>query len=116
MTTVKTQGIGPVGPWFTHHLKMDPATFDFEICVPLCSSVTPVGRVKPGVWPATKVARAVYHGPFEKLGAAWNEFDTWLKVNGHAPRADLYGCYVAVSESSPDPANWRTELNRPLID
>src|SRR5258706_2207156 len=35
IAAVKAQGIGPTGPWFTHHLKMDPATFDFEICVPV---------------------------------------------------------------------------------
>jgi hypothetical protein len=33
MAAVNAQGIGPAGPWFTHHLKMDPAIFDFEICV-----------------------------------------------------------------------------------
>jgi len=35
MAAVKAQGVGPAGPWFTHHLKMNPATFDFEICVPV---------------------------------------------------------------------------------
>src|SRR5262249_36836316 len=45
MTAVTQQGIGPIGPWFTHHLKMDPDTFDFEICVPVSAPVTPVGCV-----------------------------------------------------------------------
>ena len=31
MAAVKAQGSAPSGPWFTHHLKMDPAIFDFEI-------------------------------------------------------------------------------------
>jgi hypothetical protein len=31
MAAVAAQGIAPAGPWFTHHLRMDPATFDFEI-------------------------------------------------------------------------------------
>jgi effector-binding domain-containing protein len=115
LAAVKAQGIGPAGPWFTHHLNMDPATFDFEICVPVTAPVAAVGRVKPGQWPATKVARTVYRGPFEGLGAAWGEFDAWIKANGHTPGTDLYECYVAGPESSPDPANWRTELNRPLI-
>lgn len=25
MATVTAQGAGPAGPWFSHHLKMDPA-------------------------------------------------------------------------------------------
>lgn len=47
----------------------------------------PTGRVKPGELPAaSKVARTVYHGSYEGLGAAWSE-----------------------------PASWRTELNQPLV-
>ena len=31
MAAVKAQGIGPAGPWFTHQLKMDPATIDVSL-------------------------------------------------------------------------------------
>jgi effector-binding domain-containing protein len=61
------------------------------------------------------VARVVYRGPYEGLGAAWGEFDAWIAANGHKPGTDLWECYVAGPESSPDPAAWRTELNRPLV-
>jgi len=115
MTAVKAQGIGPAGPWFTHHLKLDPATFDFEICVPVTAPVAAVGRVMAGEMPAVKVARTVYRGPYEGLGAAWGEFNAWIAANGHEPRPNLYEFYVAGPESSPNPADWRTELNRPLI-
>jgi len=71
--------------------------------------------VKPGQLPAATIARTVYHGPYEGLGAAWGEFGTWIKAEGLAPRADLWECYVAGPESSPDPSKWRTELHRPLI-
>jgi effector-binding domain-containing protein len=114
MAVVKAQGIGPAGPWFTHHLKMDPETFDFEICVPVTAPVATVGRVRAGEVSATKVARTVYHGPYEGLGGAWGEFNAWIAANGHDPRPDLYEVYMAGPESSPNPASWRTELNRPL--
>ena len=71
--------------------------------------------MKPGQLPAATIARTVYHGPYEGLGAAWGEFGTWIKAEGLAPRADLWECYVAGPESSPDPSKWRTELHRPLI-
>lgn len=116
MAAVAAQGIAPAGPWFTHHLRMDPDIFDFEISVPVTAPVAAVGRVKPGLLPATKVARTVYHGPYEGLGAAWGEFMAWIAAEGHAPGPDLWECYVAGPESSPDPSNWSTELNRPLID
>jgi effector-binding domain-containing protein len=115
MAAVAAQGIGPAGPVFSYHLRMDPDSFDFEIGVPVTKPVTPVGRVQPGQLPATKVARTVYRGPYEGLGAAWGEFGAWIKANGHEPAPDLWECYVSGPESSPDPATWRTELNRRLI-
>ncbi|MBC7821777.1 MAG: AraC family transcriptional regulator, partial [Planctomycetaceae bacterium] len=81
---------------------------------PVTKLVTPVGRVKPGQLPATKVARTIYHGPYEGLGAAWGEFVEWISANGHTPAPNLWECYVAGPESNSDPATWRTELNRPL--
>ena len=45
---VAAQGIAPAGPWFTHHLRMDPEIFDFEICVPVTAPVAAVGRVEAG--------------------------------------------------------------------
>lgn len=109
------QGIAATGPWLTHHLRMDPQTWDFEISVPVASPVNPAGRVKPGTLRAARVARTNYHGPFEGLGDAWGELMQWIAANGHTPAADLWECYAAGPESGPDPAKWRTELNRPLL-
>jgi effector-binding domain-containing protein len=115
MAAVKEQGIGPIGPWFAHHWKITPDTFELDICVPVSSPVTAVGRVKPWQRPALKVVRTVYHGPYEGLGGAWHEFGGWLEANGHKTANDLYECYLVGPESSPDAADWRTELSRPVI-
>ena len=111
---VAAQGIAPTGPVFSHHLRMDPDTFDFEVGVPVAQAITPVGRVEPGQLPGAPVVRTVYHGPYEGLGDAWCELKTWIEANGHAARADLWECYVAGPESGRDAAHWRTELNQPL--
>ena len=116
MSALQAQGITPTGPWFSHHLRMDPAVFDFEIGVPVISEVKPMGRVQPGQLPAAKVVRTTYHGGYEGLGSAWGEFDKWLKANGHTPADDLWEVYAAGPESGSDPAQWRTELNRPIED
>lgn len=115
MAALAAQGIAPAGPWFTHHLRMDPEVFDFEICVAVPTPVSPVGRVEPGEIPAATVARTVYRGPYEGLGAAWGEFMEWITAAGHAPAVDLWEVYAAGPESSPNPAEWRTELNKPLV-
>ncbi len=114
MAEVAAQGIAATGPWFTHHRRMDPETFDFEIGVPIATPISPAGRVQAGQWPAMKVARTIYHGSFEGLGSAWGELDAWIEAEGHERAADLWERYVAGPDASPDPATWRTELSRPL--
>jgi effector-binding domain-containing protein len=115
MATLASQGIRPGGALFAHHLNLSRETFDFNLGVEVSSPVTAEGRVQPGELPAAMVARAVYSGAYEGLPAAWGEFDGWLKANGHAPAVDLWEVYSVGPQSSPDPANWRTELNRPLM-
>ena len=115
MSTVAAQGIKPAGPVFSHHFKMDPKVFDFEVGVPVESPVRAAGRVKPGELPAATVARTVYRGSYEGLGAAWGEFDSWISENKHTPAPDFWESYAAGPESGPDSATWRTELNRPLV-
>ncbi len=113
---VVAQDIAVTGPWFTHHLRRPAASFDFEICLPVATPVAAVGRVRAGQLPAATVARAVYRGPYEGLGVAWGELETWITAQGRASGPDLWERYVAGPEANPDPSTWCTELNRPLID
>jgi effector-binding domain-containing protein len=115
MAAIAAQDIAPAGAVFSHHLRMDPDTFDFEVGVPVVAPVSAAGRVHASRLPAVTAARTVYHGPYEDLGAAWGEFMEWIASEGHKPAPDLWECYLAGPESNPDPASWRTELNRPLI-
>jgi effector-binding domain-containing protein len=115
MATIAAQGIAPIGPVFSRHLKIDPEIFDFEVGVPVAKPVAAAGRVKPSSLPAARVARTVYRGPYEGLGAAWGEFERWLAAHGHTAAANLWEIYAAGPESSSDSKNWRTELIRPLI-
>jgi effector-binding domain-containing protein len=114
MDTVAAQGISATGPWFSHHLRMQPDTFDFELGVPVSAPVVASGRVQPSQLPAARVACTVYHGGYEGLGEAWGEFSEWIAAQGLQPAADLWESYVDGPGSNPDPATWRTELNRPL--
>ena len=112
---IAAQGVAPAGPWFAHHLRMTPGLFDFEVGVPVSSPVVAEGRVKPGLRPASEVARTVHHGAYEGLHAAWGELGAWIAAQGYTPAGDLWECYLVGPESSPNPADWRTELNRPLV-
>jgi hypothetical protein len=70
--------------------------------------------VEPPELPAAKVARTIYHGPYDGLPSAWGEFDKWMRANGHEQAGSLWELYPVGPQLTPDPANWRTELNRPL--
>ncbi len=52
MAAIAAQGIEPAGSVFTHHLKMAPDIFDFELSVSVSRPVVAAGRVKPTEWPA----------------------------------------------------------------
>ncbi len=110
------QNVEPVGAVFAHHLKMTADTFDFELGVKVSGPVKAAGRVRPGQLPAAKVARAIYSGPYEGLPSAWGEFNAWMNANGHKQAEDLWELYSIGPHSTPDPASWRTELNRPLTN
>jgi effector-binding domain-containing protein len=114
MSTLAVQGIPVAGPMYSYHLRLDPEVFDFELGLPVATPVAPTGRVRPGELPARRVVRTVYHGPYEGLGAAWGEFGSWIEENGLPTGPDFWERYLAGPESSADPADWRTELNRSL--
>lgn len=114
MTAIAAQGIPPAGPVFAHHLKMDPEVFDFEVGVPVVAPVSVAGRVNPSQLPAGTVARTVYQGAYEGLPSAWEEFMAWISAEGLDPKPNLWECYMSQPDSDPDPATFRTELNRPV--
>lgn len=105
---VAAQGIATTGPWFDHYFRRATNTFDFEVCLPFAARVAPVGRVKAGQCPATMIARTMYHGDYDGLGAVLGKFEAWIVANGHKTGPDFWQCYVAGPESNPDPSTWHT--------
>jgi effector-binding domain-containing protein len=116
MSVVKAQGIGPTGPWFTHHHAMLPDTFDFDIGVPVSGPVTPAGRVEAGELRAARVVRSVQRGGYETLEAGWGELMRWVDTQDLRCAPDLWEVYKKGPESGLDPSLWETELNKPLLD
>ena len=111
---LRAQGIDPAGRWLTHR-RRPTDTFDFDVCVPVSRPVESAGRVRPGTLPAARVARTVYRGRYDGLAGAWGEFCAWIDASGHTPREDLWERCLVGPESSDDPADWTTELNRPPV-
>jgi effector-binding domain-containing protein len=58
----------------------------------------------------------VYRGPYEGLGAAWGELGAWIESEGLGVQDVFWESYIVGPESSPDANDWRTQLNRRLLD
>ena len=115
IAAVTAQGVGPSGPFFTYHIKMEPGIFNFQVCFPVRAAIVPTGRVQAGTLPAARVARTIYCGAYEGLGQAWGEFKRWVDSAGHQSRPDLWESYQIGPDRSDDATTWRTELNQPLM-
>jgi effector-binding domain-containing protein len=115
---VAAQGIGPAGPLFAHHLTLCDTTFDFEVGYPTTGEVKPTGRVRPGGLPSTMVAKSTYHGAYEGLHEAWQQFgeiaEKELVTHRFKRGSSIWEVYTFGPESDPDPTTWRTELVAPL--
>ena len=116
LTALKAQGLSPAGPLFSHHGRRPTDTFDFEVGFPITSPLIAVGRVRLSTLPALRVARTRYQGAYEGLPMAWGEFGESLAKAGLQTQESLWECYLVGPESSPDPAQRVTELNRPLAE
>jgi effector-binding domain-containing protein len=122
IAAISKQGLSPQGPLFAHHLKLSSKYFDFEVGFPVGAPIAQTGRVRAGALPAARVARTIYHGGYEGLHAAWDEFgkrlesEGLLEREGLEPGATLWDTYAVGPEASSDPSQWRTELNLPLVE
>jgi effector-binding domain-containing protein len=116
LQVLRAQGVQPTGPLVSYHHRMDPAVFDFEVGFPVGRAVRASGRVVASRLPASTVARAVYRGPYEGLGTGWHELMEWMKAEGHEGGPNLWERYLAGPETGPDSSQWRTELNRPVVE
>lgn len=112
---LRARGLVPNGPWFTHHPRLDPGYSDFEVSVPIGSTLIPHGRVCAGEWPAMRAAVAGCRGPCEGLGAAWGEFKDWMAAQGVTQKpGGIWECHRVGPESRPDASRYETEWVIPV--
>lgn len=120
VATLIKQGMPPADAVFAHHFSITgndgvPTDFDFEVGFTTENPVAPTGRVYVSQWPAQTVAHTTYHGPYEGLAEAWDEFSKWMENNGAKQATDLWEHYVVGPQKNSDSSQWRTELYRPLL-
>ncbi len=114
VAAIKSQGLTPGAPWFTHHYHKPLETFDFEICFPVEGEFVATGRVYPAVWPAMRVARTVHRGSYGGLVPAWMALERWIREQELTPGTEFWERYTVTSSTVQDEAELQTELNWPV--
>ena len=113
---LEAQGVSPARPWFVHHHRRPTDTFDFDVCFPVATSLALSGRWENAELPEQEVVRTAYHGPYEGLPAAWQEFVAWIEAHGHKTREDAFEVYSRGPREDRDPEAWQTDLLYPLME
>lgn len=111
MKVLTDQGLAPSGPMFSYHHRRPSDTFDFEIGFPVGKAIKQTWRVVNSTLPAEKVVRSVYEGPYEGLGPAWGELDSWVNEQKLTGSGRFWESYLSDPEEVKDPKDYRTELN-----
>jgi effector-binding domain-containing protein len=108
--SISVQSIRASGPVLTHHFRIDPEVFDFEVAVPVDRVIADDGEVRASQISSCRVARAVYTGSYEGLAHAWQEFETRLDEMKLSREPNLFERYLRGPESELPPTEWMTEL------
>ncbi len=111
---VSAQGAGVAGPAFALYHGLPTDTVDLEVGFPTQRAVRADGDVVASALPGGRVARAVYAGSFDGLGAAWGRLRSWIDDQGLKAGETFWEVYLTQPTPDMDPADLRTELNWPV--
>jgi effector-binding domain-containing protein len=111
---IAEQGLRVTGSMFCHHVRLSRERFTFEVGFPVATEVRAAGRVTPAHYPELRIAHVVHTGPYEQLFKAWTAFEIWIEAARLTTASTLFERYVRGPESGAPPAEWETELIRPL--
>ncbi len=108
------QAIEMTGPLFCHHLRLSKDRFTFDAGFPVSRAPSAAGRVRAVDFPAQRIAHVIHTGPYDELFRAWTAFEIWLQAARLTLGPTILERYVKGPESGAPPAEWQTELIRPL--
>jgi effector-binding domain-containing protein len=112
--TIKSQNLEVTGSWFTIHYRITPEAWDFDICVPLKSSIAPSGRVHGKLLEPAQAATASYVGPYQQLHEAWPILRQWMTAQNLERASWLCEVYEIGPESGLPATQWKTQLYQPI--
>jgi AraC family transcriptional regulator len=106
-------GIPLVGPPFTRYVEMGRGLWSIEAGLPIGAPHKGEGDIVAVELPGGKAAVAIHKGSYESLGDTHAAIERWLdehKLTAGAP----WETYVTDPGTTPNPAEWVTEVVYPL--
>ncbi|MBU4194236.1 MAG: MerR family transcriptional regulator [Actinobacteria bacterium] len=111
-------GESPAGPPFGlyHDGEYKEEDADVEACVSTAKLLPGEGDVKGYELSGAKVASTLHMGPFEQIGDTYRELMLWISEQGYRPSKPCREIYLVGPEQSDDPADYRTEVQCPIVE
>jgi len=93
---------------------------DKDILVRYSQAVAKAGdgneRIQFRALPAVKAVCIYHRGPYDRLGDAYAYLAEYVSKNGYTPLGQPRECYIDGAWNKPDPADWLTEIQFPILD
>ncbi len=102
-------------PLVLYH-SMDVTTADgdgdveLEIAIPIATPFPETERVKNSNVPGGIAAFTTHMGPYEEISKAYQAIQAWLQQFGHESTGVFWEVYMTDPETTPDPADYRTDV------
>ena len=110
-------GSAPAGPPRLRYRDMTGDEWTLEAAVPVTDPVALAGLPDELVLRHDGGGRAAvtrHTGPYEELGIAYREVETWIETNGLAPAGEPYDVYLNDPSEVDDPGTLETEIVWPV--
>lgn len=103
----------PAGDPFAAYYNMDMQNLDLEIGFPVASKIPGKDAIQPGEIPGGKSVICMHIGPYDKIAAAYEAMDQWMKANHVEPSGVCYEFYLNDPQQTP-PEALETRIMFPL--
>ena len=107
----------PFGVYYNAPGQVPESELQWELGSPLAGDVAPVGPNEQGLGvkkiEALEVAAAVHKGPFNSVGATWDQLTAWIAENGYEIVGPGSEVYLSDPGSTP-PEDLLTEVRFPV--
>lgn len=116
MASLQSQGLAPVGPPFGKYYGTPGDVVDVEAGFPVPVTMTPAGKVTPGVLPGGRTVEATHVGPYDTMHQTYSEMERFIADAGLKPGDVMWESYLSDPGAEPDPRMWSTRICWPVTE